>query len=68
MNNPTDVPHPESSDWTVLQSGVTNPSAGRKSFIFEFAKNENIEARHIALYSATGGLQVNEVEVYDSGE
>ncbi|KAF6017476.1 hypothetical protein EB796_024217 [Bugula neritina] len=65
MNNPTDVPHPDSSDWTVLRSGVTR-SGGEKTFIFDFAQDENIEARHIALYSATGGIAASELEVYDS--
>jgi len=67
MNNPTDVPHPDSSDWTVLRSGVTR-SGGEKTFIFDFAQDENIEARHIALYSATGGIAASELEVYDSGK
>jgi len=67
MNNPTDVPHPDSSDWKILKSRVTR-SGGNKTFIFDFAQDENIEVKHIALYSATDGIALNELEVYDSGE
>ncbi|KAF6028136.1 hypothetical protein EB796_013569 [Bugula neritina] len=67
MNNPTDVPHPESSDWIVRKSGVTR-SGGDKTLILDFARDESIEARHIALYSAAGGIALNELEVYDSAE